>query len=77
MTIKLLTKQHLEFLSIKGGRKGSSESTLVKCHIVGNLMVWLIYAPVTFSTRGGVGGYPWGIGQLKNWGLNSPALKKM
>ena len=30
MTVKLLTKQHLEFLSLKGGCTGSSESTLVK-----------------------------------------------
>ena len=30
MTVKLLTKQHLEFLSLKGGRTGSSESTLVE-----------------------------------------------
>ena len=30
MSIKLLTKQHLEFLSLKGGCTGSSESTLVK-----------------------------------------------
>ena len=30
MTIKLLTKQHLEFLRLKGGCTGSSESTLVK-----------------------------------------------
>ena len=30
MTVKLLTKQHLEFLSLKGGCTGLSESTLVK-----------------------------------------------
>ena len=30
MTVKLLTEQHLEFLSLKGGCAGSSESTLVK-----------------------------------------------
>ena len=30
MTIKLLTEQHFEFLSLKGGRTGSSEFTLVK-----------------------------------------------
>ena len=30
MTVKLLTKHHLEFLSLKGGCSGSSESTLVK-----------------------------------------------
>ena len=30
MIIKLLTEHHLEFLSLKGGCRGSSESTLVK-----------------------------------------------
>ena len=30
MTIKLLTEQHLEFLSLKGGCTGSSESIHVK-----------------------------------------------
>ena len=41
MIVKLLTEQHLEFLSLKGGCTGSSESTLVKIvgnHIVGNHM---------------------------------------
>ena len=30
MTVQLLTEQHLEFLSLKRGCKGSYESTLVK-----------------------------------------------
>ena len=30
MVVKLLTEQHLEFLSLKEGCRGSSESTLVK-----------------------------------------------
>ena len=30
MTVKVLTGHHLEFLSLKGGCTGSSESTLVK-----------------------------------------------
>ena len=30
MIVKLLTEHHLEFLSLKGGYTGSSESTLVK-----------------------------------------------
>ena len=38
MTVKLLTEQHLDFVGLKGGYTGSSESTLVKCHIVGNHM---------------------------------------
>ena len=32
MTVKLLTEHHLEFLSFKGGCRGSSESTHVKMH---------------------------------------------
>ena len=43
MGVKLLTGQHLEFLSQKGGCTGLSESTLVKCHIVGNHMSRLNY----------------------------------
>ena len=30
MSVKLLTEHHLEFLRLKGGCRGSSESTLVK-----------------------------------------------
>ena len=30
MSVRLLTEHHLEFLSLTGGCKGSSESTLVK-----------------------------------------------
>ena len=30
MIVKLLTEHHLEFLCLKGGCRGSSESTLVK-----------------------------------------------
>ena len=30
MIVKLLTKHYLEFLSLKGGCRGSPESTLVK-----------------------------------------------
>ena len=30
MIVKLLTEHHLEFLSLKGGCRSSSESTLVK-----------------------------------------------
>ena len=36
MTVELLTDHHLEFLGLKGGCTGSSESSLVKCNIVGN-----------------------------------------
>ena len=30
LIVKLLTEHHLEFLSLKGGSRGSSKSTLVK-----------------------------------------------
>ena len=43
MIVKLLTEHHLGFLSLKGGCRGSSESTLVKLSIVGNLMPRLKY----------------------------------
>ena len=43
MIVKLLPEHHLEFLSVKGGCKCSSESTLVKSHIVGNHMSRLNY----------------------------------
>ena len=36
MTVKLLTEQHSEFLSLRGSCTCSSESTLVKCNIIGN-----------------------------------------
>ena len=38
MNVKLLTKHHLEFLSLKGGYTCSSESTLVKMPHGGNHM---------------------------------------
>ena len=43
MTVKLLTEHHLECLSLKGGRTGSSESTHVnmphcwKSHVLAHL----------------------------------------
>ena len=45
MTVKLLTEHHLEFLSLKGGCTGSSESTLVnmrhcwKSHVAAQILV--------------------------------------
>ena len=49
MTVKLRTEHHLEFLSLKGGCTGSSESTLVKmphcwklpCHGSNNIMIMI------------------------------------
>ena len=46
MVVKLLTKYHLEFLSLKGGYRGLSESTLVKMphcwksHALAHIMVY-------------------------------------
>ena len=39
MIVKLLTEHHLEFLSLKGGCRGSSESTHVKM-----LNCWISHA---------------------------------
>ena len=38
MSVKLLTEHNVEFLTLKGGLTGSSDSDLSKCHIVGNHM---------------------------------------
>ena len=59
MSVKLLTEHHLEFLSLKGGCTSSSESTLVKMPIVGNLM-----SRLNFSCRIGLGGGETLIGTL-------------
>ena len=42
MSVKLLTKQHLEFLSLKGATQARLSLHLSKCHIVGNRMSRLI-----------------------------------
>ena len=57
MTVKLLTEHHLEFLYLK------AESTLVKCHIVGNHMSRLKCDPShmssgSFSTKNLFPTYP-------------------
>ena len=44
MTVKLLTEHHLEFLSLKGDCRGSSESTHVK---MPNCLKSCVMAPVT------------------------------
>ena len=38
MIVKLLTERHLEFLSLKGGCRGSSESTLLEISCHGSIM---------------------------------------
>ena len=49
MNVKLLTEHHFEFLSLIGGCTGSSEYSLSKCHIVGNIMSQLIFKHVGYS----------------------------
>ena len=51
MIVKLLTEHHLEFLSLKGGCRGSSESTHVKMsncwksHALAQILCNWIYRP--------------------------------
>ena len=51
MTVMLLTAHHLEFLSLKGGCRGSSESTLVKMSNCwkSHAAAQLFFYSVTFS----------------------------
>ena len=42
MTVKLLTEQHLEFLSLKEAVQACLSLYLSKYHIVGNHVPWLI-----------------------------------
>ena len=50
MSVKLLIEHHLEFLSLKGGCAGSSESTLVKMphcwksHVAAHFVLKMLYA---------------------------------
>ena len=47
--MKILTEHHLEFLRLTGCTS-SSESTLAKCHIVGNHMSRLNYVVVLIES---------------------------
>ena len=57
MSLKLLTKYHLEFLSLKGGCTGSSESTHAKMphcwksHVKAHLVVNEINKKKTWAAR--------------------------
>ena len=56
MIVQVLSEHHLEFLSIKGGCRGSSESTLVKllkiscrgsnCIVLPKVPIWLFNTPM-------------------------------
>ena len=43
MTVKLLTEQHLEFQASKEAAEARPSLHMSKCHIVENLLHWLIY----------------------------------
>ena len=52
MSVRLLTEHHLEFLSLKGGCTGSSESTLVKMpHCWKSHVAALMFIIVSASVR--------------------------
>ena len=53
MIVKLLTEHHLEFLSLKGGCTGSSESTLVKMSNCwkSHAAAHIIFIPLRFFIR--------------------------
>ena len=49
MIFKLLTEHYLELLSLKEAAEARPSLHMSKCHIVGNLMHWLIYVWVGLS----------------------------
>ena len=53
MTVKLQTKKHLEFLSLKGGCIGSSESTLVKMPhcLKSHVAAYIVLRFILFQSR--------------------------
>ena len=42
MIVKLLTEHHLEFINLKEAAEAHLSLHMSNCHIVGNLMQWLI-----------------------------------
>ena len=56
MIVKLLTEHHLEFLSLKEAAEAHRSLHMSKCHIVENLMHWLIIivgdTPSEFGSEG-------------------------
>ena len=57
MIVKLLTERHLEFLNLKGGSRGSSESTHVKMsncwksHVMAHFIVLLYVVSLAVATN--------------------------
>ena len=58
MSVKLLTERKLEFISLKGGCTGSSESTLVemphcwKSRVAAHIAEWIMQADIVLKVRG-------------------------
>ena len=50
MIVQLLTEHHLEFLSLKGAAKACLSLHLSKCHIVGNVIHWLIFFTLALAS---------------------------
>ena len=69
MIIKLLTEHHLEFLSLKGGCRGSSFSTLVKMSIFckSHTVAQLYLSPVDFFLKKSAFSKKNNLGSLSEW----------
>ena len=69
MIIKLLTEHHLEFLSLKGGCRGSSFSTLVKMSISckSHTAAQLYLSPVDFFLKKSAFSKKNNLGSLSKW----------
>ena len=67
MIVKLLTERHLEFLSLKGGCTGSSESTLVKMsncwksHALAQILTFLLRASFILNSLPAGTNYSWSL----------------
>ena len=72
MSVKLLTEHHLEFLSLKGGCTGSSESALVKMphywklHVTAHSFYLQVTMLITRTPVKNVGRDSSGLSYLKN-----------
>ena len=74
MNVKLLTEHHFEIPSLKGGCTGSSESTLVKFHIVGNHVSRLIFFLLSYHSNDGTWVDPGGGGGGQGSGFSAKSL---
>ena len=70
MIVKLLTEHHLEFLSLKGGCRGSSESTHVKkshcwkSHSLAHFIITSAINQLVCPTKSEFSGYIKGLGKI-------------